>query len=162
MYKTYPKPSSPLLRCLLLLLFLIRTYLANRFSFSQCHHSQLTALQKKVPSNRIDKNIGDVHLIYDYDAHDSNGNPEKWRYEMYSSCLTPFSSLSARDHLTTPHHMWFFSSTRIVNAIHGGPTAGRANYQTASYQCIRSGGRWQCNWLEGSFPPSQGPPSYPS
>jgi hypothetical protein len=47
---------------LLLLLFFIRAYLANRFSFSQCHHSQPTALQKKCHH----KNIGDVHLIYDY------------------------------------------------------------------------------------------------
>lgn len=26
--------------------------------------------------------------------------------------------------------------------------AGRANYQTAEYQCIRPGELWQCNWLE--------------
>lgn len=30
--------------------------------------------------------------------------------------------------------------------------AGRINYQTASYQCIRPGELWQCNWLEGLFP----------
>lgn len=48
---------------------------------------------------------------------------------------------------------WFFSPTRIVYAIHGGPMAGRINYQTASYQCIRPGELWQCNWLEGISPP---------
>lgn len=26
--------------------------------------------------------------------------------------------------------------------------AGRSNYQTATYQCIRPGEMWQCNWLE--------------
>jgi len=26
--------------------------------------------------------------------------------------------------------------------------AGRINYQTASYQCLRPGELWQCNWLE--------------
>lgn len=26
--------------------------------------------------------------------------------------------------------------------------AGRKNYQTAEYQCIRPGELWQCNWLE--------------
>jgi hypothetical protein len=26
--------------------------------------------------------------------------------------------------------------------------AGRVNFQTASYQCIRPGELWQCNWLE--------------
>jgi hypothetical protein len=26
--------------------------------------------------------------------------------------------------------------------------AGRSNYQTATYQCIRPGELWQCNWLE--------------
>jgi len=31
---------------------------------------------------QFDKDIRDLHLIYDYDAKDSNGNPEKWRYEM--------------------------------------------------------------------------------
>jgi hypothetical protein len=34
---------------------------------------------------QFDKDIRDLHLIYDYDAHDSNGKPEKWRYEM---CLS--------------------------------------------------------------------------
>jgi hypothetical protein len=38
---------------------------------------------------QFDKDIHDVHLIYDYDAEDSNGNPEKWRYEMYVS-LVPY------------------------------------------------------------------------
>lgn len=65
------------------------------------------------------------HLIYDYSARDPQGNPEKWRYEM-----------------------WFYSFNRIVYAIHGGPMAGRRNYQTATYQCIRPGELWQCNWLE--------------
>ncbi|KAF8850231.1 hypothetical protein BDZ45DRAFT_770731 [Acephala macrosclerotiorum] len=74
---------------------------------------------------QFDKDIRDVHLIYDYDAKSADGKPEKWRYEM-----------------------WFFSPTRIVYAIHGGPMAGRINYQTASYQCIRPGELWQCNWLE--------------
>ncbi|TVY18473.1 hypothetical protein LARI1_G002014 [Lachnellula arida] len=74
---------------------------------------------------QFDKDIRDVHLIYDYAAHDEKGNPEKWKYEM-----------------------WFFSHNRIVYAIHGGPMAGRINYQTASYQCIRPGELWQCNWLE--------------
>lgn len=44
--------------------------------------------------------------------------------------------------------MWFRSDNRIVYAIHGGPMAGRLNYQTADYQCIRPGELWQCNWLE--------------
>jgi len=73
----------------------------------------------------FERDIKDVHLIYDYDAESEDGKPEKWRYEM-----------------------WFFSSTRIVYAIHGGPMAGRINFQTASYQCIRPGELWQCNWLE--------------
>lgn len=73
----------------------------------------------------FDKDLKDLHLIYDYDAKDAEGNPEKWKYEM-----------------------WFFSSNRIVYAIHGGPMAGRINYQTASYQCLRPGELWQCNWLE--------------
>ncbi|PYH78097.1 hypothetical protein BO82DRAFT_343531 [Aspergillus uvarum CBS 121591] len=69
--------------------------------------------------------LRDRHLIYDYAAQDAAGNPEKWRYEM-----------------------WFYNEDRIVYAIHGGPMAGRRNYQTASYQCIRPGELWQCNWLE--------------
>jgi len=77
------------------------------------------------PTDSFDKDLKDLHLIYDYDAQDAQGNPEKWRYEM-----------------------WFFSQNRIVYAIHGGPMAGRLNYQTATYQCIRPGELWQCNWLE--------------
>ncbi|EMF12807.1 uncharacterized protein SEPMUDRAFT_133451 [Sphaerulina musiva SO2202] len=74
----------------------------------------------------FDRDIKDVHLIYDYDAQNvKTGEPEKWKYEM-----------------------WFYSKTRIVYAIHGGPMAGRKNFQTAEYQCIRPGELWQCNWLE--------------
>ncbi|OCF40846.1 hypothetical protein I317_05296 [Kwoniella heveanensis CBS 569] len=73
----------------------------------------------------FDQDLLDVHLIYDYDAEDDNGNPEKWRYEM-----------------------WFMSESRCVYAIHGGPMKGRYNYQTISVQCIRPGELWQVNWLE--------------
>ncbi|CCG84751.1 protein of unknown function [Taphrina deformans PYCC 5710] len=73
----------------------------------------------------FDNDIRDLHLIYEYDAEDQDGNPEKWKYEM-----------------------WFFSEKRIVYAIHGGPMAGRINYQTCGFQCIRPGELWQCNWLE--------------
>ncbi|KAL3476852.1 Calycin-like protein [Aspergillus californicus] len=66
------------------------------------------------------------HLIYDYTVETpSSSSIEKWRYEM-----------------------WFFNADRIVYAIHGGPMAGRKNYQAATYQCIRSGELWQVNWLE--------------
>lgn len=82
-----------------------------------------TTLEETIP--QFDKDIRDVHLIYDYDAKSPEGKPEKWRYEM-----------------------WFFSPTRIVYKIHGGPMAGRVNFQTASYQCIRPSELWQCNWLE--------------
>lgn len=81
-----------------------------------------------VPSlkdSTFDADIRDRHLIYDYDAKDAQGNPEKWRYEM-----------------------WFFNEDRVVYSIHGGPMAGRKNYQAATYQCIRPGELWQCNWLE--------------
>lgn len=73
----------------------------------------------------FDQDIRDLHLIYDYDAEGEDGKPQKWRYEM-----------------------WFFSHDRIVYAIHGGPMAGRLNYQTVAFQCIRPGELWQCNWLE--------------
>jgi len=73
----------------------------------------------------FDKDIKDTHLIYDYDAQDNDGNPEKWRYEL-----------------------WCFSEDRVVYAIHGGPMAGRINYQRATYQCIRPHELWQINWLE--------------
>jgi phenolic acid decarboxylase len=76
-------------------------------------------------TSTFDQDIKDLHLIYYYAAQDAQGNPEKWRYEM-----------------------WFYSQHRIVYAIHGGPMAGRKNFQTATYQCIRPGELWQCNWLE--------------
>ncbi|GKT94321.1 phenol acid decarboxylase [Colletotrichum tofieldiae] len=86
----------------------------------------LPRFQTNTPlDSTFDKDIRDTHLIYDYDAEDADGKPEKWRYEM-----------------------WFFSEDRIVYAIHGGPMSGRVNYQTATYQCIRPGELWQVNWLE--------------
>jgi len=57
------------------------------------------------------QDIEDLHLIYEYDVDIGKGKHEKWRYEM-----------------------WFFSFDRIVYAIHGGPMAGRKNYQKAEYQ----------------------------
>ncbi|KAK4862234.1 hypothetical protein LT330_003372 [Penicillium expansum] len=76
-------------------------------------------------TSTFEKDLQNRHLIYDYAAQDASGKPEKWRYEM-----------------------WFESSSRINYAIHGGPMAGRINFQTADYQCIRAGEIWQCNWLE--------------
>lgn len=73
----------------------------------------------------FDADIRDRHMIYEYAAQDAQGNPGKWRYEM-----------------------WFYNEDRIVYAIHGGPMAGRKSFQTATYQCIRPGELWQCNWLE--------------
>ncbi|KAL4978290.1 Calycin-like protein [Aspergillus desertorum] len=40
--------------------------------------------------------------------------------------------------------MWFFNKDRIVYTIHGGPMAGRKNFQTATYQCIRPGDLLAC------------------
>ncbi|PWY98236.1 hypothetical protein BCV70DRAFT_202020 [Testicularia cyperi] len=72
------------------------------------------------------RDLEDLHMIYDYDAENvETGAPEKWRYEG-----------------------WFRSADRFVYSIHGGPMAGRLNYQTADYQCIRPGELWQINWLE--------------
>lgn len=73
----------------------------------------------------FDRDIRDLHLIFDYDVEDDDGAPKKWRYEL-----------------------WFFSENRVVYSIHGGPMAGRLNYQTCIFQCIRPGEIWQCNWLE--------------
>lgn len=73
----------------------------------------------------FDADLRDRHLIYDYEAQDEQGTPQKWRYEM-----------------------WFQNEDRINYAIHGGPMAGRINFQAAEYQCIRAGELWQCNWLE--------------
>lgn len=57
------------------------------------------------------QDLEDLHLVYDYDVDVGEGEHEKWRYEMY-----------------------FQTFERIVYAIHGGPMAGRKNYQKAEYQ----------------------------
>ena len=78
-----------------------------------------------VPSlegSSFDADLRNRHIIYDYAARDAEGNPEKWKYEL-----------------------WFFNEDRVVYSIHGGPMAGRKNYQAATYQCIRPGEVWQCN-----------------
>lgn len=82
-------------------------------------------VRPSLEESSFDADLRDRHLIYDYAAQDEQGNPESWRYEM-----------------------WFQNEDRINYAIHGGPMAGRINFQTAEYQCIRAGELWQCNWLE--------------
>jgi phenolic acid decarboxylase len=81
-----------------------------------------------VTTKSFDKDVNNRHLIYYYAVPGSetkSGKPESWKYEMR-----------------------FYNEDRIVYAIHGGPMAGRKNYQAVTYQCIRSGELWQCNWLE--------------
>lgn len=31
----------------------------------------------------FEQDLYDVHLIYDYDAQDEDGKPQKWRYEAW-------------------------------------------------------------------------------
>jgi len=45
------------------------------------------------------------------------------------------------------YEFWVKNHERIVYAIHGGPMAGRSNYQTAYYQRIRQD-LWQVSWVE--------------
>lgn len=45
------------------------------------------------------------------------------------------------------YKFWVPSEERIVYSIHGGPMAGRYNYQTTYYQRIRKN-LWQVNFLE--------------
>jgi hypothetical protein len=42
---------------------------------------------------QFEKDIKDVHLVYDYDAKDAHGNPEKWKYEMYFPLLHLYPSI---------------------------------------------------------------------
>lgn len=81
-----------------------------------------------VSTASFDADLRDRHLLYEYAVPKSqteSGRDETWRYEM-----------------------WFFNEDRIVYAIHGGPMAGRRNYQAATYQCLRPGELWQVSWLE--------------
>ncbi|PHH72606.1 hypothetical protein CDD82_5898 [Ophiocordyceps australis] len=91
--------------------------------------SDFLSLPCYISHTKLDESFGrdmqNVHIIYEYSTQDKTENPSKWRYEI-----------------------WFPYSTRIVYAIHGGPMAGRTNYQKAAYQCIRPGELWQVNWLE--------------
>ncbi|KAI5294790.1 hypothetical protein KEM52_003192 [Ascosphaera acerosa] len=73
----------------------------------------------------FDADLKDKHLVYDYDVRAEDGSIEKWRYEF-----------------------WVQDEDRIVYSIHGGPMAGRKNYQATTYSCIRPGELWQFNWLE--------------
>lgn len=60
----------------------------------------------------FDRDVRNLHITYDYKAKNvKTGAPEMWRYEC-----------------------WFFSESRLVYKIHGGPYAGRLNFQTATYQ----------------------------
>lgn len=95
-----------------------------------------------------EKDLKDVHVVYEYDTRDEQGIPEKWRYEAWFFAEvrpnTTFYTSSSSAMLTS------WPQDRVVYKIHGGPMAGRENYQTCSFQCIRPGELWQCNWLEGA------------
>ena len=39
--------------------------------------------QEKEEDSQFVKDLKDVHLVYDYNARDARGNPEKWRYETW-------------------------------------------------------------------------------
>ncbi|KAL4794315.1 phenol acid carboxylase [Aspergillus venezuelensis] len=85
-------------------------------------------VKPSVSSTPFETDLLNRHLIYDYNVQNPQGpnrETEKWRYEL-----------------------WFYNEDRVVYEIHGGPMAGRKNYQEATYQCIRSGELWQVNWLE--------------
>lgn len=94
------------------------------------------------------EDLQDVHLSYDYDAQDEQGNPEKWRYELwFFSRVSPSPLSMVADVMTERRPM----QDRVVYKIHGGPMAGRSNFQTCRFQCIRPHELWQCNWLEGKL-----------
>lgn len=40
----------------------------------------MTAL---TPDSPFAKDLQDLHLVYDYNAQDAQGKPEKWRYEIW-------------------------------------------------------------------------------
>lgn len=40
----------------------------------------MTAL---TPDSPFAKDLKDLHLVYDYNAQDAQGKPEKWRYEIW-------------------------------------------------------------------------------
>ena len=93
------------------------------------------------------RDLENLHLVYDVHS--------------LSSHFTPIRPLSSRNHAQYEVHshgtgetakwryeIWFATENRVVYSIHGGPMAGRRNYQTAMYQCIRPGELWQCSWLE--------------
>ncbi|KAK2772714.1 hypothetical protein FQN53_004461 [Emmonsiellopsis sp. PD_33] len=76
----------------------------------------------------FDTDIRNRHLVYEYivqKAETATTTTERWKYEF-----------------------WIQNEDRIVYTIHGGPMAGRKNFQATTWQCIRPHELWQCNWLE--------------
>jgi len=73
-------------------------------------------------------------------------NPIKDPSLIASVSLSPPSRLPLNPFIFSHANPLSFSNT---DKIHGGPMAGRINFQQADYQCIRDGELWQCNWLEG-------------
>ncbi|KAL8290363.1 hypothetical protein RQP46_002621 [Phenoliferia psychrophenolica] len=70
----------------------------------------------------FDEELLDKHLEYTYDNGLINSDLQKYEF-------------------------WVKNHERIVYAIHGGPMAGRSNFQTAYYQRIREN-LWQVSWIE--------------
>jgi hypothetical protein len=57
---------------------------------------------------QFEKDIQDVHLIYDYAAQAPDGTPERWKYEMYVPYLTSFLSLTFLSLLFHYSHRFLF------------------------------------------------------
>ena len=76
----------------------------------------------------FNEDLLDVHLSYDYDAEDAQGNPEKWHYELWFPFKVSFTKWILQNHAADP-----LSQDRCVYKIHGGPMAGRSNFQTCRF-----------------------------
>ncbi|KAF4618477.1 hypothetical protein D9613_010061 [Agrocybe pediades] len=96
----------------------------------------------------FERDLKDVHLVYDYGVDAHEGAQEKWRYELWFSHEVGACISGCLDKRATELDSLKMQN-RVTYSIHGGPMAGRHNYQAADYQCIRPGELWQCNWLEG-------------
>ncbi|KAK4698623.1 hypothetical protein P7C70_g7651, partial [Phenoliferia sp. Uapishka_3] len=89
-------------------------------------------------------------LIPSADVSDTYDNGSVLRMVLLSDCI--YGATNQPNQLLIvarrwKYEFWVKNHERIVYAIHGGPMAGRKNYQTAYYQRIREN-LWQVSWIE--------------
>ncbi|KAI5480201.1 phenolic acid decarboxylase [Pseudohyphozyma bogoriensis] len=94
----------------------------------------------------FNEEIQDLHLEYTYDNGPASSTEPRQAPEHFEEELLDVH-LEYTYNNGWKYQFWVPNHERVVYSIHGGPMAGRTNFQTAYYQRIREK-LWQMSWVE--------------